>query len=76
MLPVYYLYTKLEPLKVTTSPIKFEDDKMKNVSRYEHSGEYTCDMHACYEKLSDEELKLTFTIDDQSAVYIFKKCDE
>ena len=49
---------------------------MKNVSRYEHSGEYTCDMHACYEKLSDEELKLTFTIDDQSAVYIFKKCDE
>ena len=49
---------------------------MKNVSRYEHSGEYTCDMHALYEKITDEELNLTFTIDDQSAVYKLKKCNE
>ena len=33
-------------------------------------------MHALYEKIADEELNLTFTIDDQSAVYKFKKINQ
>ena len=48
---------------------------MTIVERRENSGECTGDMHFIYEKVSDKELKLTCTIDDQSAVYKYKKCD-
>ena len=46
---------------------------MTIVERRENSGECTSDVHFIYEKVSDKELKLTCTIDDQSAVYKYKK---
>ena len=48
---------------------------MTTLKRHENSGEYTCDRLEIYEKVSDKELKLTCTIDDQSAVYKYKQCD-
>ena len=47
---------------------------MTYVARFE-VGKYTCDIEHLYEKVSDNELKMTLTIDDQFAVYQYKKCD-
>ena len=44
---------------------------MTNVARFE-VGKYTCDIEHLYEKVSDNELKMTLTIDDQFAVYQYK----
>ena len=62
--------------KFSFSPITIEGNIMKYVWTVETSGKHICDIHVTYERVSDTELKTTNTIDDVTAVRVFKKVAE
>ena len=62
--------------KISFSPITIEGNIMKYDLTIDHSGKHICDIHVTYEKVSDMELKSTNTIDDVTAIRVFKKTAE
>ena len=62
--------------KITISPIKIDGNQMTHVTKMEKSSGKIVNIHVLYEKQTDDDLKMTQTIDDVISFRHFKKAAE